>query len=149
MEARGLRHCEAWVSPLYQLHIWVINDAWWGILALKLGGTLREVGQFHFRLHTEVGRVPLCRHYLLPIGSVWQVILPWARHIKVGTECMLYLSYFFVIVRIPPVFTEDAPRRFIFARIKKASFLTWHYVCPLKCLHGSRRLLRLRLSSVW
>jgi hypothetical protein len=92
VEARGLRHCEAWVSPLYQLHIWVINDAWWGILALKLGGTLREVGQFHFPLHTEVGRVPLVRHHLLPIGSVWQVILPWARHIKVGTECMLYVS---------------------------------------------------------
>ena len=115
MEARGLRHCEAWVPSLYQLHIWVIHYAWRGILALKLGGTLREVGQFDFRLHTEVGRVPLGRHYLLPIGGVWQVILPWARHIKVGIECMFYLSYLFVIVRIHPIFTKDAPRRFIFA----------------------------------
>ena len=89
VKARRFPHGEANVSPLYQLHFRIINYAWRGILALKLWDTLREVGQFHFPLNTVVGRVPLVRNYLLPIGRVWQVVLPRGRYIKVGTKCML------------------------------------------------------------
>jgi hypothetical protein len=119
VEARRLPHGEANLSPLYQLHFRIINYAWWGIPALKFRGTLREVGQFHFTLDAEVGRVPLGRHYLLPIGRVWQVILSRRCYIKVCTECMLNVPKLFIIVRIPPLFTEDAPRRFICTSVKK------------------------------